>query len=71
MAGAEVDDASAAKEAPRASSHLPGLVQLLARQAACVADRAGHAIEERGAGKAAEIPVGQAAAGGGGEGHVS
>ena len=71
MAGAEVDDAAAAKEPPRASSHLPRLVQLLARQAARVADGSGQTIEERGARKTTEVLVGQPAAGGRGEGHCS
>ena len=67
MAAAEIDDAAAAKEPPHPPRHLPRLVQFLARQASCVADSAGQPIEERAAGKAAEILVGQPAAGGGRE----
>ncbi len=65
MAAAEIDDAAPAKEPPHAPRHLPRLVQLLARQAACMADSAGQPIEERAPGKATEVLVGQPPAGGG------
>ena len=63
MAGAEIDDASAAEEPPRAARDFPRLVELLARQAARVAHGARHAVEERVAGKAIEILIGQPGAG--------
>ena len=70
VACAGVDDAPAAKAPPHAPAHLPCFIQLLARQAACVADRAGEAIEEGAAGKAIEVVVGEASAGGGREGQA-
>src|SRR5262249_36786208 len=55
MAGAEIDDASAAEEAAGAPRHFPGFVQLLAGEAARAADGAGDAIEERSPPKTSEI----------------
>ena len=51
MTGAEIDDAPAAEQPPDTPRHLPGLVQLLARQTAGMAHRARHPIEQRVAGK--------------------
>lgn len=47
---------------PSFASSLPGLVQLFAGQTAGVANGAGQVIEERVAGKAIEVPIGQAPA---------
>lgn len=46
MSSRQIDDAPASKEAAHPPRHLPCLVQLLARQAARVADGARQAIEE-------------------------
>jgi hypothetical protein len=59
----KVDDAAAAEEAPNAPRHLPRFVELLAGQAACMADGASQPLEQRAAGEPIEIAVGQAAAG--------
>jgi len=59
MSGGQIDDASAAEDAPDAARHLPGFEQLLARQAARIAHRAPEAIEERVARKPPEITSGE------------
>ncbi len=59
MAGAEIDDASAAKNAARATRDLPGLVELLARQTAGMAHGARDAVEERLAREASQIVIRQ------------
>ncbi len=69
MAAAEIDDAAAAKTAARAPCRLPGLVELLARQASSLADRARYAIEECLAGEPPDIFGGQPAARGVREAH--
>ena len=60
VSGREIDDAAAAKEAPDATRHLPGFVQLLARQTASVTDRACKAIEQRVARKPLQVTIGEA-----------
>jgi hypothetical protein len=50
---------AAAKQAAGAASDLPGLVELFAGQAAGLAHRAANAIEERLAGEAAEVMLGE------------
>ena len=67
VAGREVDDASAAEEAPHPPRHLPRLVQLFARQASRVAHGTRHAMKERVVGKAIQVAIGQAGARRGGE----
>ena len=62
MSAAQIDDAPAAKPPPDAARHLPGFVQLLARQTTGAADRSGEPIEQRVAAKPFEIPNGQTAA---------
>ena len=62
MSGGKIDHPSAAKEAARAACDFPRLVQLLTRQAPGVADGARDAIEQRVAGKAIEIAIGQPSA---------
>ncbi len=63
MAGAEIDDASAAEQAARAPGHFPRLIQLLARKTTRVAYGTGNAVEEGVAAKATEIVIGEATAG--------
>ena len=62
VAGAEVDDATAAKEPAHPSRHLPRLVELFARQTPRVAGCARHAMKERVVRKTIDVPLGQAAA---------
>ena len=59
VARSQLDHPPAADPAPHATRDLPGLEQLLARQALGVADRTRDAIEERPAGKPAEVVAGQ------------
>ena len=61
MSGGEIDDAAAAEEAADAPRHLPRFVQLLARQAARAAHRAGETIEERVARKPTQVVFCEAA----------
>ena len=60
MATTEIDDPPAAKQPPHAPRGFPCLVELLAGQAAGVADLAGQAMKEDVAGKAIEVAIGQA-----------
>jgi len=62
MAAAKIDDAAAAETAASAPGRLPGLVELFARQASSLADRARYAIEERLAREPPDIFGGQPAA---------
>ena len=59
VAGAEIDDSPAAKDPARAPRHLPGLIELLARQTPRVAHGTRHAVEQRLAREAFEIPIRQ------------
>jgi len=70
MAGRQVDDAAASKDAADPPCHLPRLVELLARQAACVAYGARQAIEERVCGKPPQVVVGKATLGGEGKRRI-
>ena len=62
MPRGKIDDAAAAKDAPRPPRHLPGFVELLPGKATRMADRASDAIEQRPAGEATEVAIGEAAA---------
>ena len=62
MSPAQIDDASASKEAADPASHFPRLEQLLARQAARVANGAGQPMKESAVRKAREIPIGETSA---------
>jgi hypothetical protein len=55
----EIDDAPAAADTPHAPRGLPGLEELLARQATRVTDGSGQTMEERVVGKATEIVIRQ------------
>src|SRR5688500_14717803 len=59
MPGAQIDDASAAEEAPDPPRHFPRLEQLFARHTTRVADRTRDAMEKRVAGKPGGVTVGQ------------
>jgi hypothetical protein len=63
MAGAHVDDASAAKKPPHSPRHLPGFEQLFAGQTSRPADGAPNAMKERVVRKAIDVPKRQASAG--------
>jgi hypothetical protein len=59
MSGGKINDAAAAKDAPDSARHLPGFVQLFARQTAGVTHGACEAIEQRGAWKPLQIAIGE------------
>jgi hypothetical protein len=63
VAGTDVNDAAAAKETPRTPRDFPRLVELLARQAPGVAQRAAQAVEQTRSGKTPEIVTRQTRAG--------
>ena len=65
----ELDHAATADPAPHASRDLPGLEQLLAGEIVGLADRTGHAGEERLAREPAEVSVGEPRAAPGVEAH--
>jgi len=60
MSGCEIDDPAAAKSTAHPPRHLPGFVQLLTREAPCVAHSAREAIEQGFAWKSREVAIGQA-----------
>ncbi len=68
MAGAQIDDPSATKEASRAPGDFPGFVELLTREASGMTHRSGNAIEQGFAGESTQIAIGQAPLRGGGKG---
>ena len=65
VTGAQIDDPPAAEQPARPPCHLPGLVQLLARQTTCRTHGAADAVEQCVGRKPSEIVLGQAAAGSG------
>ena len=62
MSAAQIDDAAATQPEANAPGHLPGFVELLARQTAGAADGTSQPIKQCVAAKPFEIPNGQAAA---------
>ena len=64
MSGSQIDDATTSQPAADAPRHLPGLVELLARQAARLAHRTRQTIEERVAGEPPDVVMGEPALGG-------
>jgi hypothetical protein len=65
VSGTEVDDAPTAKAPTDPPRHFPGLEQLLARQASGVTHGAGDTVKQGVAGKTIDVPIREAAAGGG------
>jgi hypothetical protein len=61
VAAGNIDDAPATAPPPDTPRHLPGFIELLARQASDAADRAADPVEERAAGKSPEVVLRQAA----------
>ena len=52
---ADVDDAAAAQQAPRASRNFPRFIELFARKTTGVADGTAKAVEQTFAGESAEV----------------
>ena len=59
VAACDVQHAASSAEAPYAPRHLPGFVELLARQAADLTRHAADPIEQRVTGESAEVVCGQ------------
>jgi hypothetical protein len=60
VAGGEIHDPAAAKQAAYAARRLPGFIELLAWKTPGMAGGAADAIEERFAWKAAKVSIGEA-----------
>jgi hypothetical protein len=59
MPAGEIDDASAAEEAPGAPGHFPGFVKFFAGETAGAANGPGNTVEQCRAGKTRQVVLGE------------